>query len=247
MMTNRIDGPVETWRGIDPEWAECGGLSYTNLLVRAPCGEVVQELLKDRQTPKQVADLLEGSPAGPLRNKLAYVYQLRGHDWTQVEASGELALGPDTAQNLSLRLGTQAFIYDWEDVASALYYQIFEHGELVEAFSMFYNNPIYQGEEGENDLHQKRAEGWQISDDHTFEFFTRRGTTLDVESPKECHALLERVVASLGMFVASQPFWFNERLGRVECPQQWNSDVFAEAKVLYHAGTEELHNRHGRR
>jgi len=236
MMTNRIDGPVETWRGIDPEWAECVGLSYTNLLVRAPCGEVVHTLLNDREMPRRVADLLAGAPVGPIRDDLAYVYQLRGHEWTQVEANGDVVLTPEMAENLSRRLGAQAFIHAWEDVASGLYYQIFERGELVEAFSMFHDNPIYQGEQGKEDLRRKRAEGWRISDDHAFEFFTRRGAALDVESPKERDALLKRVVADLEMFVASQPFSFNERLGRFECSRQWGPETFAEAKVLYHAG-----------
>lgn len=239
MMTNRIGGPVETWRGIDPEWAECGGLSYTNLLVRASCGEVVQALLNDREMPRRVADLLVEVPAGPIRDDLAYVYQLRGHDWTQVEANGVVVLAPEIAEELSRRLGSQAFICAWEDVASGLYYQLFERGELVEVFSMFHDNPIYQGEQGKEDLRRKRAEGWRISDDHAFEFLTRRGTSLDIESPEECDALLGRVVADLGMFVASQPFSFNEKLGRVECPPRWGSETFAEAKVLYHAGAKQ--------
>lgn len=187
--------------------------------------------------PKQVADLLAGGPAGRVPDGLAYVYQLRGHDWTQVETSGDVAPTPEMAEGLSRRLGTQSFIYSWGDVASGLYYQLFDRGELVEAFSIFHDNPIYQGVQGEAVLCQKRAEGSQISDDHTFEFLTRRGTALDVESPEECEALLDRVVSGLGMFVASQPFLFNEKLGRVERPQDWDPEPFAEAKVLYHAGT----------
>lgn len=111
MMANRIDGPVGTWRGIDPEWAECGGLSYTNLLVRAPCGEVVQALLNDREMPRWVADLLAGAPVGPIRDDLVYVYQLRGHNWTQIEANGDVVLTLEVAENLSRRLGVQIFIH----------------------------------------------------------------------------------------------------------------------------------------
>ncbi|WP_165069227.1 hypothetical protein [Paludisphaera rhizosphaerae] len=244
MMNNRIEGPVETWRGIDPEWRDCGGLSYNNLLVRAPCGEVVQALLEDREMPKRVADLLMGPPVEIRQPKsVLFAYQFQGHEWTQIEDGRYVALDSEIAQRLSRRLNAQAFIYGCEDVASARYYEIYERGELMESFSWLHDNPIYQGDVGEEDLRRKRVEGWQVSNDHTFEFFTRRGAELDVESPKACYDRLDRVVAELGMFVASSPFWLNEKPGRVERPQHYDFEPFAEAKVLYRIDADLPHRR----
>jgi hypothetical protein len=233
-MSQRPEGLVTQWRGIDPTWGECGGLSYTNFLVHGSCEAVVQALRNDREMPKQVGDLLANDEGlvGLIREEPVYVYQLRGHDWTQVETWG-VVLSGELARDLSRQLNTLAFIYHWEDIASALNYQLFENGDLVEEYSMLYDNPVYQGTQGESDLRQRLAEGWQISSDHTFEFFSRRGTKLDVESSQECHALLGRVVEGLGMFIACLPFWFNPKLRQVAREPGWGRELFAAGKVLY--------------
>jgi hypothetical protein len=166
-----------------------------------------------------------------------YVFQLRGHDWTQVEASGDVVLTIEMAEGLSRRFDTQVFMHVWEDVASARAYWIYERGELIEAFSMLHDNPAYQGAEGEADLRRRQAEGWQICSDQTFEFYTKRGTALDLESQDECHSLLDRVTAGLGMFVAAQPFWYNPKFGRVEPMPRWSRESFAAAVVLYRPRT----------
>src|SRR5262245_719017 len=88
-MSNLTDGTVENRRGVDPQWGEPGGLSYTNLLVRGPCEAVALALRDNPEMPDRVADLLEedGGQIGPVRDEPVYVFQLRGHSWTQVEAS----------------------------------------------------------------------------------------------------------------------------------------------------------------
>ncbi|MBX6316004.1 MAG: hypothetical protein IRY99_24290 [Isosphaeraceae bacterium] len=84
-------------------------------------------------------------------------------------------------------------------------------------------------------MRRKRAEGWLISHGHTHEFFSKRSTRLDIESPEECHALMERVVRELGMFVGCEPWTLDPRSGRVELWRGWKPEDFAAAKVLYRA------------
>ncbi|WP_435020360.1 hypothetical protein TA3x_001787 [Tundrisphaera sp. TA3] len=233
-MDHRSGDMGETRRGIDPMWWECGGLSYGNLLVRAPCSQVVAKLRGYRDAPTHVGDLLaeDGMMIGPVRDDPVVVYQLRGHEWTQIH-DYIMVSSCELASDLSRRLGTRTYEYGWEDVASALFYQIFDEGELIEVYSMCHNLPIYEGAVGEADLARKQRDGWRISRDHTFEFFTRRGTELDVESPKECDALPERVAANLGMFVACMPFWHCRETGRIVRAGGWDRGKFEAAYVLW--------------
>src|SRR4051794_21794945 len=119
-MSTRPEGNVEHWRGIDPEWWECGGGSYTNNLIPAPGDALVQALLGYREMPKTQADLLTDAEglAGLVRGEPACIFQLRGHDWTQVDTP-VVVQTVDMVQDLSRRLSTQGFEYDWDDVASA--------------------------------------------------------------------------------------------------------------------------------
>jgi hypothetical protein len=216
-------------------WRECSDSTYINLLVHAPCEAVARALLQDPGMPKQVGDLLAGTgPLTGIRAEPVYVYQLRGHDWTQVESSGDIVLGSDLTRDLSRELSTLTFYQVWEDVACASVYEIFEGGELVESYSMLGDNPMYRPAEGQEELRRRLAEGWRISQDHTYEFFSRRGTRLDVESPEECHALMERVVRELRMFIACGPWTLNDKRGRVELWRGWEPGDFTAAMVLYH-------------
>src|SRR3954451_21610386 len=125
VMDRRPGGDVESWRGIDPGWWETGGLSYCTLLARAPCDDVVRVLREIRGVPDRFGDLLAGDdgPFGPVRYGWLSVYQLRGHPWTQVGDWGE-AVTEEMAEALSRRLNTLAFLYDWEDVASGLSFEL---------------------------------------------------------------------------------------------------------------------------
>ena len=66
------------------------------------------------------------------------------------------------------------------------------------------------------------------------------GTKLDIESPEECFELLERVAVGLGMFVASQPFWLNPKLDRIELMPARCAPASAVAGALHTRGKASL-------
>jgi len=235
-MNDRPEGDVALWRGFDPEWNEYGGMICANLLVRAPCEEVARILRRNPGMPKRISELLaDDSPPSGVCEEPLYVYQLREHEWTQVEAD-DVVLGSDLPQDLSRQMSTLAYARWFDPSSSGSAYVICENGELIEAYGVLADNPTSQGPEGEADLRRKLAEGWQFSRDHTFEFFSKRGTKLDIESPEECHTRWERAAEELGMFVACRPWTFNPKLRQVERGRGWTPEDFAAAIILYRAG-----------
>lgn len=217
---------VERLRGIDPHLLDERG-NHALVLVNAPCDVVAEALSHHSSMSPEVANALAGARFKSDPEQAIFVYQLRGHGWTQIDGRDHYLLG--LAEDLSRQLGTQAFTYMFQDMTGGYGYSIYNHGELVEEFSDI-DLSGFGADAVEGNRRQAIEKGCRVSSSGRICFFTKRGTKLDLDSPQECEALLEIVAKELGIYVAADVLHVGDS-GQVQSWRLPMSDLQA-AKVL---------------
>jgi hypothetical protein len=221
--------PVEELRGIDPHLFDERG-THATILVNAPCERIASALTRHPEMLPGIADALAGPV--PIEESdiepTIFLYQLRGHDWTQI--NGRIGYICQLSEHLSRELCVPAFRYMYDHITGVYGYAIFHNGELQEELSR--NGAfIYEGESGQMYRQQSEQNGYRVNTAGDASFMTKRGTALDVESPDECGQQLEKAAKDLGLYVAADLLYVAGS-GLVECWLGWAMSDLQAAKVM---------------
>src|SRR4051812_3439022 len=111
--------PVPELRGIDRRCFDERG-SWSSILVNAPCDRGVETLCRRREIESRPLDLLKGLAEidEEKQDRAIFVYQLTGHEWTQIEGRGYMDYF-GVAESLSRKLETRSFVHEYEDCGGA--------------------------------------------------------------------------------------------------------------------------------
>ena len=218
--------------GFAAEWSEEHG-SFHDILVRAPAEEVIAVLLTHDHVSGPPEDLLSDTVTLPFDDldSALYVYQLAGQQWTQLEGEWLGAVFPALAPFLSDKLQTLVYHDQYEDTGGAFGYDLFENGELVEAYRTSAEVGIYDGPDGAAERQRKLSEGWQIDRTNSFAFLSLRGRELDIDSSQHREDLLNQVAEDLGMYVLTSAWWA-ETESRHVMPFKLDRSDFTSAVLL---------------
>jgi hypothetical protein len=221
--------PIENLRGFDTNRDHLSD-EYSVILVQAPCDRVVDVLLKHQSMHRDAADILAANAKVPSESieRAIIVFQVRGHAWTQIDGQPLHLYG--LAEHLSRKLHTDAFSYSWSSTGGGDVYSVYRNGEEIEQY-VAGDGTYFEDEPGEENRREMVAKGFQINEAGTVSFFSKRGTKLNVESPEDCSAILDRVAKELGIFIAAEPFQIDVT-GIVRCRQPWTPADFQSAKLL---------------
>ncbi len=231
---------VDILRGIDPRLFDERG-NHAVVLVKAPCETVTAILSRMESMHPQIADPLAASVrvSSSEIEYLVFVFQLRGHTWTQIDGRDVYLLG--VAEWLSKELKTMAFQYVFQDVTGGYGYSIYDSGQLVEEFSCVDLSGF--GADVVEDVRQQALKrGGCVSSSGTVTFLTKRGTKLNVDSPEECGTVMERVATELGMYLAADVISTNG-VNQVACWRRWKMSDLQAAKMLRALSEEEEYQR----
>ena len=220
--------PREHRRGLDGGWGEERG-DWIIAQVAAPCargaeaiarlpgmhGPPLDALAPDAKTPHD----------DPHGERLVFVFQLRGHDWTLLESRAG-CFDDEIAQKLSAKLAAKALMYAFESTGGVFGYTLYENGRTVEEYATG-DTPAFD----DSNRAENIADGWQLSDDNSVQLRSERRRGLDMNA-EEITNLPGRIARELGLYIPCDVWQVDPKTGRIGLQEPWTRGDFADARIV---------------
>jgi hypothetical protein len=218
--------PIESRRGLDPQFFGEEHGSWTAVQVLAPCEQVAAALAKTTGMKKLLGDAFDPAVRVPVKDswKAIFIYQLRGHPWTLIQSNANLVYFGE-AEHLSKKLATKVMVYSFQDTVDVGGYFLYDQGRDFEYYS-WGGTPSFEDSNRQENL----AAGWMLSSDNLRHLRSERLRNVDLDSPG-IDDLPNRTAIDFDLYVPYDP-WEVDGEGRIFLSPPWTPADFQRALVI---------------